>query len=191
MVICGLNCLLTVDILFLLIFQANNHGSLQIICEYYRLCCPTRGSTLQFHPLEHLHPLEYHRPEKTVIHVAGSTIDLRSCNTSLEYAEVDCGFTLLQVYFHVGFGPTYSFVIWYIFALFIAHSWVCWSFALCYCWFCQAHSALLAEEEASALSIWAIACICGSLRLEYVSLFSIFILCINLCSTLLIYVSFS
>ncbi|XP_048334758.2 uncharacterized protein LOC107424124 [Ziziphus jujuba] len=98
--------------------KANNHGSLQIICEYYRLCCPTRGSTLRFHPLEHLHPLEYHRPEKTFIHVAGSTIDLRSCNSSLEYAE--------------------------------------------------AHSALLAEEEASALSIWAIACICGSLRLEYV-----------------------
>jgi hypothetical protein len=33
----------------------------------------------------------------------------------------------------------------------------------------QAHNALLVEEEASALSVWAIACICGSLRLENVS----------------------
>ncbi|XP_024017170.1 uncharacterized protein LOC21409988 [Morus notabilis] len=98
--------------------KANDHGSLQIICEYYRLRCPARGSTLRFHPLEHLHPLEYHRPEKTVIRIAGSTIDLRSCSTTLEYAE--------------------------------------------------AHNALLVEEEANALSVWAIASICGSLRLESV-----------------------
>lgn len=32
----------------------------------------------------------------------------------------------------------------------------------------QAHSALSAEEEAIALSTWAVACICGSLRLENV-----------------------
>ena len=43
------------------------------------------------------------------------------------------------------------------------------------CWhlivvgFYQAHSALLVEEEATALSVWAVACICGSLRLENVS----------------------
>ncbi|PON81616.1 DENN domain containing protein [Trema orientale] len=98
--------------------KANDHGSLQIICEYYQLLCPVRGSTLRFHPLEHLHPLEYHRPDETVMHIAGSTIDLRSCSTALEYAE--------------------------------------------------AHNALLAEEEATALSTWAIACICGSLRLENV-----------------------
>ncbi|XP_062091165.1 uncharacterized protein LOC133797316 isoform X1 [Humulus lupulus] len=98
--------------------KANDHGSLQIICEYYRLRCPAKGSTLRFHPLEHLHPLEYHRLEETVIHVGGSTIDLRSCTTSLELSE--------------------------------------------------AHTALLVEEEANALSIWAVACICGSLRLENV-----------------------
>ncbi|KAK8547275.1 hypothetical protein V6N13_097989 [Hibiscus sabdariffa] len=98
--------------------KANNHGSLQILCEYYRLQCPARGSKLKFHPLEHLHPLEYHRPDKQVLHVAGSTIDLRSCSTSLEFAE--------------------------------------------------AHTALLAEEEATALSTWAVACICGSLRLEHI-----------------------
>ncbi|TYI79668.1 hypothetical protein E1A91_D05G036500v1 [Gossypium mustelinum] len=98
--------------------KANNHGSLQILCEYYRLPCPERGSKLRFHPLEHLHPLEYHRPDEKVLHIAGSTIDLRSCSTSLEFAE--------------------------------------------------AHTALLAEDEATALSTWAVACMCGSLRLEHV-----------------------
>lgn len=98
--------------------KANDHGSLQIICEYYRLHCPARGSMIRFHPLEHLHPLEYHRPNQTVMHIAGSTIDLRSCNSTLEYAE--------------------------------------------------AHNALMVEEEANALSIWAIASLCGSLRLESV-----------------------
>ncbi|XP_058001918.1 uncharacterized protein LOC110650946 isoform X2 [Hevea brasiliensis] len=98
--------------------KANKYGSLQIICEYYQLHCPSRGSTVRFHPLEHLHPLEYHKPDETVLHIAGSTIDLRSCSTSLEFAE--------------------------------------------------AHSALSAEEEATVLSTWAIACLCGSLRLENV-----------------------
>ncbi|KAL5995316.1 hypothetical protein ACLOJK_025374 [Asimina triloba] len=98
--------------------KSNKHGSLRIICEYYRLCCPARGATLTFHPLEHLHPLEFHRPAETVLHIAGSTIDLRSCSTSLEVAE--------------------------------------------------AHGALLSEEEAVALSIWTVACICGNLRLEHV-----------------------
>ncbi|XP_048132945.1 uncharacterized protein LOC115740701 isoform X2 [Rhodamnia argentea] len=98
--------------------KANSYGLLQIVCEYYKLRCPARGSTIRFHPLEHLHPIEYHRPNETVLRIAGSTIDLRSCNTSLELAE--------------------------------------------------AHNALLVEEEATALSIWTIACICGSLRLENV-----------------------
>ncbi|XP_031267908.1 uncharacterized protein LOC116126354 isoform X1 [Pistacia vera] len=100
--------------------KANNHGSLQILCEYYHLRCPARGAKLRFHPLEHLHPLEYHRPDETVLHTAGSTIDLRSCSSSLEFVEVD------------------------------------------------AHSALWAEEEATALSTWTVACLCGSLRLENV-----------------------
>ncbi|KAF5802484.1 putative cDENN domain, uDENN domain, tripartite DENN domain, DENN domain lobe protein [Helianthus annuus] len=95
--------------------KANSHGSLQIICEYYRLHIPERGSTIRFHPLEHLHPLEFHRPEETVLH-AGS--DLVSHNTNLEIAE--------------------------------------------------AYSALAVEEEATAMSVWAIACLCGSLRLEHV-----------------------
>ncbi|KAJ4845357.1 hypothetical protein Tsubulata_028006 [Turnera subulata] len=98
--------------------KANNHGSLQIVCDYYRLQLPARGSTLRFQPLEHLHPVEYHRPDETILHISGSTIDLRSCRTSLEFAE--------------------------------------------------AHNALMAEEEAAALSTWAVACICGSLRLEHV-----------------------
>ncbi|KAK6944755.1 uDENN domain, partial [Dillenia turbinata] len=98
--------------------KANNLGSLQIICEYHRLRCPVRGTRIRFHPLEHLHPLEYCRPDVTVLHIAGSTIDSSSCKTSLELAEV--------------------------------------------------HNALLVEEEAAALSVWAIACICGSLRLEHV-----------------------
>ncbi|GAV72786.1 DENN domain-containing protein [Cephalotus follicularis] len=98
--------------------KANNNGSLQILCEYYRLCCPARGSTLRFHPLEHLHPLDYHRPDESVLHVAGSAVDLRSCSTTLGFIE--------------------------------------------------AHYALGVEEEATALSTWAVACICGSLRLEFV-----------------------
>ncbi|CAI9297517.1 unnamed protein product [Lactuca saligna] len=98
--------------------KENNHGSLQIICEYYRLHLPTRGSTVTFHPLDHLHPLEFYRPDETILHIAGSTIDLMSCTTSFELAE--------------------------------------------------AHSALAVEEEATALSVWAIACLCGSLRLEHV-----------------------
>ncbi|CAI9780343.1 unnamed protein product [Fraxinus pennsylvanica] len=98
--------------------KANNHGSLRIIYEYYQLCCPTRGSTIKFHPLEHLHPLEYYRPDEIVLRIAGSTIDLGSCKTSLELAEV--------------------------------------------------HSALMVEEEATALAVWTVACLCGSLRLEHV-----------------------
>ena len=68
--------------------QANNHGSLQVISEYYHLHCPARGSTITFHPLEHLHPLEFHRPDEKVLHIGGSTIDLKSCSSSLELAEV-------------------------------------------------------------------------------------------------------
>ncbi|KAL0338894.1 UNVERIFIED_CONTAM: DENN domain-containing protein 5B [Sesamum angustifolium] len=98
--------------------KANNHGSLQIICDYYKLRCPKRGSTIKFHPLDHLYPLEYHRPDETALHIFGSTIDLRSCSTSLELAE--------------------------------------------------AHNALIVEEEAAALSAWAVACLCGSLPLEHV-----------------------
>ncbi|XP_015082710.1 uncharacterized protein LOC107026315 [Solanum pennellii] len=98
--------------------KANNRGSLQILCEYYQLKCPSRGSTIKFHPLDHLHPLEYYRPDEALLHVAGSTIDLKSCRTSLELAE--------------------------------------------------AHNALMVEEEATALSVWAVACLCGSLRLEHV-----------------------
>ncbi|XP_072952981.1 uncharacterized protein [Typha angustifolia] len=98
--------------------KANNLGSLRVICEYYQLKCPSRGSSVTFQPLEHLHPLEFHRPGETVLRIAGSTIDVRSCTTSLEMAEV--------------------------------------------------HNALLAEEESTALSVWAVACICGCLRLENV-----------------------
>ncbi|XP_004513477.1 uncharacterized protein [Cicer arietinum] len=101
--------------------KANNCGPLQIISEYYRFGCPTRGSTLIFHPLEHLHPLEYHRPDENVLYCAGSTVDLKSCSTGLELAE--------------------------------------------------AQNFLLAAEEATALSIWAVACLCGTLRLEHVLTF--------------------
>ncbi|XP_008459756.1 uncharacterized protein LOC103498787 isoform X2 [Cucumis melo] len=98
--------------------KENKNGSLQIICEYYQLHYPARGCSVKFHPLEHLHPMEYYRSGKTVLHVAGSTIDPRSCSTSLELAE--------------------------------------------------AHGALMVEEEANALSIWTVASICGSLRLEHI-----------------------
>ncbi|XP_047334311.1 uncharacterized protein LOC124938003 [Impatiens glandulifera] len=118
--------------------KANNQGSLQIICEYYHLKCPSRGSTIRFHPLEHLHPLEYHRPDETTMRFTGSRIGLSTSRTSLELVE--------------------------------------------------AHSTLLAEEEATALSVWAVACLCGSLRLEHVLTFfagallekQILVICSNL-----------
>ncbi|KAK7291804.1 hypothetical protein RIF29_07241 [Crotalaria pallida] len=100
--------------------KENNHLQLQIVSEYYHLNCPSRGSALTFHPLEHLHHLEYHRPADTVLSLAGSMVDLKSCCTGLELAD--------------------------------------------------AHNALLAEE-ATALSIWAVACLCGTLRLENVLTF--------------------
>ncbi|XP_057415703.1 uncharacterized protein LOC130710441 [Lotus japonicus] len=100
--------------------KEHNHGPLQIISEYYRLSCPARGSTLTFHPLEHLHPLEYHRPAGTVPHLVGSTVDLKACNAGQELA--------------------------------------------------NAHNSLLVED-ATALSIWTVACICGILRLENVLTF--------------------
>lgn len=98
--------------------KANNHGSLQIICEYYKLDCPPRGSSFTFHPLDHLYPLEFHRPDERALNVSGSPLDLRSCRTSLERIEV--------------------------------------------------LNALIADEEATSLSVVTISCICGFLRLEHV-----------------------
>ncbi|KAF7080731.1 hypothetical protein CFC21_084761 [Triticum aestivum] len=98
--------------------KAKKYGSLQVVCQYYQLQCPVRGSSLNFHPLEHLHSLKFHRPGETALHLAGSTIDLRSRDTSLEVAEM--------------------------------------------------RNALFAEEESTALSTWAVATICGCLRLEHV-----------------------
>ncbi|CAK8532025.1 unnamed protein product [Lathyrus sativus] len=101
--------------------KANNCGPLQIISEYYRFSCPTRGSTLIFHPLEHLHSLEYHRPDENALYLSGSLIDLKSSCTGMKLAE--------------------------------------------------AQNCLLVAEEATALSIWAVACLCGTLRLEHVLTF--------------------
>ncbi|KAL1219792.1 DENN domain and WD repeat-containing protein SCD1 [Cardamine amara subsp. amara] len=98
--------------------KSKKNGSLQILCEYYQSKCPARGSTITFHPLEHLHLVEYHRPDEMALHTPGSAIDQRSCSTSLDFAE--------------------------------------------------AHTALMAEEEAAALSTWAVASLCGSLRLDNV-----------------------
>lgn len=70
------------------LFQSKKNGSLQILSEYYQSECPERGSTITFHPLEHLHPVKYHRPDEAALHTPGSAIDLRSCSTSLEFAEV-------------------------------------------------------------------------------------------------------
>ncbi|KAG4970230.1 hypothetical protein JHK85_036651 [Glycine max] len=100
--------------------KENNHGPLQIVSEFYRLSCPARGSSLTFHPLEHLHPLEYHRSAETVLRLADSTVDLKTSSTGLGLAD--------------------------------------------------AHIALLVEE-ANALSLWAVACLCGTLRLENVLTF--------------------
>ncbi|CAL0304799.1 unnamed protein product [Lupinus luteus] len=101
--------------------KANNCGPLQIIIKYYRLSCPARGSAIRFHPLEHLHPLDYNRPDEAFLHLAGTNGDSKSCRASLELAQI--------------------------------------------------YNSLLAEEEATALSIWAVACICGTLRLEHVLTF--------------------
>lgn len=138
------------------IHQANSYGLLQIICEYYRLPCPKRGITVRFQPLEHLHPLEYSRPEETVLRVGGSSIDLKSCTTSLELAEVSIKSLFcvcVCLYVHNSELNYPSSVIVLISVFYIHH---------------QAHNALFVEEEASALSIWTIATICGALRLENV-----------------------
>ncbi|KAK7265431.1 hypothetical protein RJT34_33051 [Clitoria ternatea] len=100
--------------------KENNHGQLQIISQYYRLKCPSRGSSLTFHPLEHLHPLEYHRSAETVLHLSDLAVDLKTSSTGLELS--------------------------------------------------AAHSDLLVEET-TALSVWAVACLCGTLRLENVLTF--------------------
>jgi hypothetical protein len=75
-------------LLIYFLLQDKNYGSLQVICRYYQLECPKRGSSLTFQPLEHLHPLSFQRPSEAVLHIAGSAIDVRSLNTSLELAEV-------------------------------------------------------------------------------------------------------
>ncbi|GAB2267774.1 hypothetical protein Dimus_002753 [Dionaea muscipula] len=98
--------------------KEHNHGSLQIICQYYRMTCPSRGATVGFQPLEHQPPLEFCRPDVRALHISEASIDLKSCSTSLEMTEV--------------------------------------------------YNALMAEEEAAALAVWAISCICGSLQLENV-----------------------
>lgn len=68
--------------------QENDHGPIQIICEYYRLSCPAKGSALTFHSLEHLHPLEYHRPVGIVICCTSSIFDLNSFSADPELADV-------------------------------------------------------------------------------------------------------
>ncbi|KAH9321085.1 hypothetical protein KI387_015724, partial [Taxus chinensis] len=67
--------------------KANNRHSLLIVCEYYQLPLPTRGSSLVFRPLEHLQPLTFHRYRDTELKFPGSSISLGSCSTSLEIAE--------------------------------------------------------------------------------------------------------
>jgi len=70
------------------ISQQNNHGPLQIISEYYRLSYPARGSSLTFHPLEHLHPLQYQRSAESVLRLAGPTVALKTFSTGLELVDV-------------------------------------------------------------------------------------------------------
>lgn len=68
--------------------------------------CPSRSSTINFHPLEHLHPVKFQRPAETVLYTAGSTIDLRSCSTSLEVADVCVMryiYLIICFFFPVGF----------------------------------------------------------------------------------------
>ena len=86
-----LDCVLILTYVIFINSQANNCGLLQIISEYYCLSCPARGTSLRFHPLEHLHPLEYHRPDDAILHLAGSTVDLKSFSAGLEFAEVRYG----------------------------------------------------------------------------------------------------
>ena len=68
-----------------------------------------------------------------------------------------------------GITPTGVTGVWFILiiALYVASLEAYFHFIL------QAYCALMAEEEANALSVWAVACLCGSLRLEHVSWCSI------------------
>ncbi|KAL0923386.1 hypothetical protein M5K25_007440 [Dendrobium thyrsiflorum] len=43
--------------------KANNNEPLQIVCGYHSLPIPARGKEIIFHPLEHLQPIKYSRPD--------------------------------------------------------------------------------------------------------------------------------
>lgn len=66
---------------------------------------------ITFQPLEHLHPLEFQRPAETVLHIAGSTVDLRSQNASLKLAEVHALYQCLSeiCFLHIQLWHIYVF----------------------------------------------------------------------------------
>lgn len=71
---------------------AKNHKNelLQIICGYHSLPLAPRGTDIAFQPLEHLPPLNYHRPAELALKLMGGRIcQVRSCKTSLEIAETN------------------------------------------------------------------------------------------------------
>ncbi|GKC05921.1 hypothetical protein Tco_0997531 [Tanacetum coccineum] len=86
--------------------------------------------------------------QMTILHMAGSTVDLMSCSLSFELAEAHRAFALEEV--------ATALSVWAI-------SCLCGSLRLDH-----AHRAFALEEEATALSVWAISCLCGSLRLDHV-----------------------
>ncbi|KAH9616694.1 hypothetical protein KSS87_001428 [Heliosperma pusillum] len=158
--------------------KANNNGSLQILCEYYKLDTPTKGTTITFHPLEHLHPLKFHRIGERVLDISGSPLDMRLCKTSLERAEftpsdsssfifsLDPLFSLKVNQRTCTFEPFSIFTFRDHFCIFgslvLLHP-----FVIAFLEYCAiVRSERKAEEEAAALSTAAVACICGSLKLD-------------------------
>ncbi|GKC27568.1 hypothetical protein Tco_1034862 [Tanacetum coccineum] len=115
----------------------------------------------------------------TILHMAGSTVDLMSCSTSFELAKAHrafaleeaatalsvwaisclCGSLRLDHVLRIFAGALLEKQI--MFSCLCAL--ICTSYELA-----NAHRAFALEEEATALSVWAISCLCGSLRLDHV-----------------------
>ncbi|KAH7295774.1 hypothetical protein KP509_27G065400 [Ceratopteris richardii] len=71
-----------------LVWTEDDHCLLRILCEYYKLHVPARGSSFVFQPLEHLPPLNFKRlPNETSTLLGGRSIDPSNCQTSLEIVE--------------------------------------------------------------------------------------------------------
>lgn len=68
--------------------QENRNDSLRVVVAYHRLPLPLRGDTIQFQPLEHLSPIEFTRRGGISRSLPDAAVDLKTCRSNLELAEV-------------------------------------------------------------------------------------------------------